>query len=142
MNPFSIHPRLFLAAVLAIASCRAVSAAEPKPIANGGVTGLDLKTQLEKGLKARRPVEFQYINQINTLVEEGKLPRKLVASAFVWARNKPTRQLQYFQFALQARTKKLGVKLPDLRNQAVGVDGNGGFDGFGNFGHDPTDTSQ
>ena len=142
MNPLVIRTRLLLAAVLAVATCHAVLAAEPKPIANGGVTGLDLKTQLEKGLKARRPVEFQYIDQINKLVEDGKLPRKLVASTFVRARNQPTRQLQYFQFALQARTKKLGVKLPDLRNQAVGTNTNGGSDSFGNFGHDPSGTTR
>ena len=112
-------------------------AADPKPIADGGVTGLDLKTQLEKGLKARRPVEFQYIAQINKLVEEGKLPRNLVASTFIWARKLPNRNLQYFQFALQARARNLHVKLPNLQDQAVGVNTNGGLNGFGNFGNDP-----
>jgi hypothetical protein len=136
-----IRARFSLAAALVMASCQALFAAGPAPIASGGVTGLDLKTQLEKGLKARRPVEFQYIAQINQLVEDGTLPRTLVASTFIWARNKPTRQLQYFQFALQARAKNLGVTLPNLRNQAVGTSTNGGFDGFGNFGHDPTGTS-
>ena len=101
----------------------------PKPVSAGGVTGLDLKTQLEKGLKARRPVEFQYIDQIIQLVESGDLPRDLVTTTFVWARKKPSRQLQYFQFALQTRAKKLPVVLPDLRNQAVGIGSNGGQHG-------------
>jgi hypothetical protein len=95
-------------------------AIEP-PIDAGGVTGLDLKTQLEKGLEARRPVEFEYIAQIVRLVEERKLPRKLVASTFVWARRKPYMKLQYFQFALQARARGLDVELPDPRRMAVGT---------------------
>jgi len=102
---------------------RAAFAADPPPIDGGGVAGLDLKTQLETGLKARRPVEFAYINQIVKLVEAGTLPRSLVTSTFIWARRMPSRQLQYFQFALQARAKRLNVKLPDLRLQAVGNSG-------------------
>jgi hypothetical protein len=127
-----------LAASLAWLTANPGQCADSKPIADSGVTGLDLKTQLEKGLKARRPVEFQYIAQINKLVEEGKLPRNLVASTFIWARQLPTRNLQYFQFALQARAKHLNIQLPNLQNQAVGVNTNGGLNGVGNFGHDPT----
>jgi hypothetical protein len=110
----------------------ALAASPPPPIDAGGVTGLDLKTQLGKGLKARRPVEFEYIDEIIKLVESGDLPRSLVTSTFGWARKKQNRQLQYFQFALQARAKGLNVKLPDLRKQAVGIGSNGGQHGFGN----------
>jgi hypothetical protein len=104
-------------------------AAEPAAVAAGGVTGLDLKTQLQKGLRARRPVEFEYINEIIALVEKGDLPKPLVTTTFVWARKQPTRQLQYFQFALQTRAKGLDVTLPDLRKQAVGIGSNGGEHG-------------
>ncbi len=107
----------------------AAMAADPPPIDGGGVTGLTLKTQLEKGLKAQRPVEFAYIGQIVQLVESGALPRSLVATTYLWAQRRSTRQLQYFQFALQARARNLNVKLPDLRNQAVGISGNGGEHG-------------
>jgi hypothetical protein len=100
-------------------------AVNPPPLNGGGVANLDLKTQLEKGLRARRPVEFAYIAQIVALVESGDLPESLVTSTFVWARKKPTRRLQYFQFALQTRAKKLHVQLPDLRGQAAGVIDNG-----------------
>ncbi|HEY2894076.1 MAG TPA: hypothetical protein VGJ16_07680 [Pirellulales bacterium] len=98
-------------------------------VAAGGVTGLDLQTQLEKGLLARRPVEFQYIEQIVALVDSGDLPRDMVTTTFVWARKRPTRQLQYFQFALATRARKLPVVLPDLRQQAVGISSNGGQHG-------------
>jgi hypothetical protein len=106
-----------------------VRAADPPPIDGGGVTGLDLKTQLEKGLKARRKVEFAYIAEIIKLVEQGKLPRKLVTTTFLWAQRQPSRQLQYFQFALAARARGLNVKLPNLRDQAVGINTNGGQSG-------------
>ena len=92
----------------------------PPALSGGGVYHLDLQGQLEKGLKARRPVEFAYIAQIITLVEAGDLPRELVDSTFVWARKKRTMRLQYFQFALQARAAKRGFTTPDLSNQAVG----------------------
>ena len=99
--------------------CSGLAVAAEPPIDAGGVTGLDLKTQLEKGLEARRPVEFEYVAKIVKLVEEGKLPRKLVASTFVWARRKPYLKLQYFAFALQTRSRGLHVELPDLRRMAA-----------------------
>lgn len=122
----------FLALVLVMAAAVATPAADLSPISGGGVTGLDLKTQLEKGLYARRPVEFEYIDQIIQLVEDGELPRELVTSTFVWARKKPNRRLQYFQFALQARARGLDVDLPNLRLQAVGITSNGGQHGVNN----------
>lgn len=95
-------------------------AADPPASLNaGGVTNLDLQQQLEKGLKARRPVEFAYIAQIVQMVENDQLPRELVDSTFVWAYKKPSRRIQYFQFALRARAAKLGYTTPDLSNQAV-----------------------
>lgn len=121
--------RCLIACLFASATYGAVARAAEPPVNAGGVTGLDLKTQLEKGLKARRPVEFEYIKEIVQLVDKGKLPRQLVTTTFVWARKKPSRQLQYFQFALQTRAKGLPVVLPDLRKQAVGIGSNGGEHG-------------
>jgi hypothetical protein len=118
-----------LVLLLGLFYCPLSMAANPKPISGGGVVGLDLKTQLEKGLLVRRPIEFAYIAEIVRLVEEGKLPRQLVTSTFVWARNMERRRLQYFQFALQARARKLDVELPDLRKLAVGVNLSGGQHG-------------
>ena len=120
---------MLLVALVGTACLQSTLAKDPRPIDGGGVTGLDLRTQLEKGLYCRRPVEFEYIDQIIKLVEEKKLPRKLVTSTFVWAKAKETRQLQYFQFALQARARPLNIDMPDLRKQAVGISGNGGEHG-------------
>jgi hypothetical protein len=131
---FSIYCCAVLLATLStIATVDLALADSPPPINGGGVSGLDLKTQLEKGLKARRPVEFQYIDQIIQLVEDGSLPVSLVQTTYGWARKQTSaRQLQYFQFALQARVRSQGlnVKLPNLNNQAVGISNNGGQHGF------------
>ncbi len=116
--------------IISLLVANAVRAADPGAVvAAGGVTGLDLKTQLQKGLRARRPVEFEYIDEIIALVDSGDLPRPLVTTTFVWARKLPARRLQYFQFALQTRAKGLAVQLPDLRKQAVGIGSNGGEHG-------------
>jgi hypothetical protein len=122
---------LLFAAVLVFSTANRPLWAQSPAMTGGGVSGLDLQSQLEKGLKARRPVEFAYIHQIVGLVESGKLPRSLVTSTFGRARQKQDRQLQYFQFALQARAKGLGVTLPSLKDQAVGISSNGGQHGFG-----------
>lgn len=70
-----------------------------------------LRDQLEKGLYARRPSEFAFLDRVIKSVDQGKLPRSVVQSTFLYARKKPSKRLQYFQFALQLRAKKLGVKL-------------------------------
>ena len=95
--------------------------ADDPPVGAGGLpSDLDYLSQLNMGLKARRPVEFDYIKQVVALVDQGLLPKTLVDTTFVWAYKKPTRRLQYFQFALQARANQLGYATPDLSNQAVG----------------------
>ncbi len=125
--------RIVLSALLATTLIGGTaSAADPTPppaFDAGGVMGLDLKTQLQKGLRARRPVEFEYIDQIVQLVEDDKLPYHLVITTFGWARVRRYQQLQYFQLALQARTRGLGITMPNLNNQAVGIGGNGGYHG-------------
>ena len=120
---------VFLIVPAALLVCGLATAASPPPVDGGGVVGLTLKTQLEKGLRVRRPVEFAYVDQIIKLVEEGKLPRRLVTTTFVWAQRKEWRRLQYFQFALQVRARGLPVKLPNLRKLAVGISNNGGEHG-------------
>ena len=95
-------------------------AADPGALTGGGVAAsIDLRAQLEKGLRARRPVEFQYIAEIVKLVEQGKLPRELVDSTFLYARHKRSRQIQVFQFVLRSRAKQQGIDTPSLDNQVV-----------------------
>jgi hypothetical protein len=75
--------------------------------------GISLKQALEKGLKARRPSEFAYIELVVKKVEEGKLPQSMVERSFLWARRKNSAiPMPYFERSLQIMAKKIGVNLP------------------------------
>jgi len=74
-----------------------------------------LKDQLEKGLKARFPQEFAFINTVVTMVESGQLPRDLVLSTFFWVRkNKYQKKymVPYFERILRARAAEQGITIP------------------------------
>jgi hypothetical protein len=73
--------------------------------------GPSLKTTLEKGLKARRPVEFAFIADVAARVEAGTLPRSLVNTTFLWAKKKQPFPFPYFQQALKVRAKQAGITL-------------------------------
>jgi hypothetical protein len=79
-----------------------------KPIAPGGP---DLKVLLEKGLRARRPVEFEFIDRVLKLVDEGKLPTKLVERCFLWSRNMQPYPFPYFERSMKEQALKSGVKI-------------------------------
>lgn len=74
-------------------------------------TKIDLKDALEKGLKARRAEEFEFIERVVFLVEQGVLPKRLVQTTFFWARAKPRVQAFYFERALKLRARRLGIIL-------------------------------
>jgi len=71
----------------------------------------DLQEQLEDGLLARRPAEFKFIARVVKLVEQNKLPRKLVVETFQYARKKRPYPYVYFERALKIRAARIGVKL-------------------------------
>jgi hypothetical protein len=116
-----MSPRSLIACWLAAFVVMGSIARAGDPAAIGANPGIkiDLKTQLEKGLKARRPVEFKYIEELVVLVEAEAIPRSLIDSTFIWARKQPQRPLQHFQFALKARGDKLGIVTPSLKDQFV-----------------------
>jgi hypothetical protein len=80
---------------------------------------VSLRDQLRVGLKARTKADFEFIDVVVERVNQGKLPRKMVDSTFLWARNRsrirptthPLRPMVYFQPALVLRAKAIGVKL-------------------------------
>jgi hypothetical protein len=80
-----------------------------------GASNVDLKTTLEKGLRARRKSEFQYISHVVGMVNSGALPRSLVESTFLWARKearaKQSYPFIYFERGLKLRAKKIGVDI-------------------------------
>jgi hypothetical protein len=76
----------------------------------------DLKDQLEKGLKCRRPQEFAFVAAVLAKVESGDLTRQLVVETFAYARKKATKvghkyAFPYFQRALEERAKQAGTPL-------------------------------
>jgi hypothetical protein len=81
----------------------------PEVRGSGGVASL--KSQLEAGLRARRPEEFLFVALIVERVEEGKLPRQLVLETFRWAQRRQPYPFPYFRRALTLRARRLGVSL-------------------------------
>jgi hypothetical protein len=81
---------------------------------------LSLADQLRVGLKVKTKADQGLIAAVVKAVEEGRLPRALVDSTFLWARERAKRRskqrelrpIVYFQPALVLRAKKLGLKLP------------------------------
>lgn len=101
--------RLFIAVLLlGFAPLATPRAAEPTTV--GKVTSL--ADRLKTGLKARRPEETEFIDEVAHLVRTGKLPAKLVDSTYLWAIQ---RQRKYpyplFERALRIQADRLGVGL-------------------------------
>ena len=100
--------RIFLLAVAMIT----VAAPMGSLSAQGKVA--DLQQQLESGLKARLPHDFAFIKRVVTLVDNNKLPLKLVKGTFQWARKKGKYKnypFPHFERALRERAKKIGVAI-------------------------------
>lgn len=100
---------IFLLAILSLAIPAATLRAEDPP-AVGKRTALE--DRLKTGLRARRPEEFEFIEQVAQRVREGQLPGKLVDSTYLWAIQ---RQKKYpyplFERALRIQADRLGIDL-------------------------------
>ena len=70
---------------------------------------IELKEQLETGLRARLPSEFDYLDSIVTKVNTGQLPQSLVRSTFVYARKQRRYPIRHFDQALRIRAKRQGI---------------------------------
>lgn len=78
-----------------------------------------LRERLIYGLLAKIPSEIEYIDRVVKKVHEGELPERLVNQTFFWARERaapsqngsPQRPIIYFQPAMTARAKRIGVDL-------------------------------
>ncbi|HVX11583.1 MAG TPA: hypothetical protein VHC22_10415 [Pirellulales bacterium] len=78
-------------------------------LATDGTTKVSLKVQLERGLRAMRPVEFKFLREVLAQVKAKKLPQDLVEQAFLWAQRQRTYRVQYFEKALRALAKQNNV---------------------------------
>ena len=80
---------------------------------------VDLRTQLTVGLKAFTPADRLFIDRVVLAVQQGRLPRQLVDTTFLWARDRAVRRsysrqfrpMVYFQPALTLRARAIGVAL-------------------------------
>lgn len=125
MPTFSSFCRSFLLGRLLAAGLVASMLGTLAPAQQQGDTGasegrqLDLKDQLTYGLRAFTPGDKLFIDKVVLAVEQGQLPRRLVDSTFLWARQRAeqrswTRRLRpmvYFQPGLTLRAKRIGVTL-------------------------------
>ena len=74
-----------------------------------GAKSVNLQEALEKGLRARLPEEFEFIERVVTMVEKGTLPLDLVRSTFDWARDKRPYPYRYFERGLKLRAARIGI---------------------------------
>lgn len=87
-------------------------AANAGPTKSGPAVQVTLKQQLEKGLKCRRPIEFEFVDRVATLVEEGKLPIRLVNICYAWSLQRSSfRPWVYFQRSLTELARREGFSL-------------------------------
>ena len=89
----------------------AAAPAMSRSLAPRGVKSANLQEQLEKGLRARLPREFAFINRVVTMVEKGQLPLDLVRGTFDWARKKRPYPFPYFEQGLKKRAARIGIKV-------------------------------
>jgi hypothetical protein len=96
----------------------ALSQSQGGPAVNEG-RQVSLKDQLTFGLLARTKSDRAFVDLVVAKVEAGVLPRPLVNSTFLWARDRAAsrrdestvRPMIYFRPALIARAKKLKIDL-------------------------------
>lgn len=80
---------------------------------------ISLRDQLTSGLRATTKSDLAFIDRVVLLVEEGRLPRRMVDGTFFWARDRAARRsytrrlrpMVYFQPALAARAHRIGLTL-------------------------------
>jgi len=74
-------------------------------------TEVSLKDRLITGLRATRPEDMQYWEPVANATRTGKLPPKIVDSAYFWATAKQTNYpLPAFAKALDLQCQKLGIR--------------------------------
>jgi len=81
---------------------------------------ITLEEQLKAGLKATTKCDADFLDIVVDLVQKGKLPRRMVDTTFIWARDRSARKprhrqprpMIYFKPALVLRAKRIGVLLP------------------------------
>jgi len=100
--------------VVDLATRQVGQAAQNKDATGSGVASL--KDQLEKGLRARRPVEFQFVRRVAQLVDSGDLTVQFVQGSFSWTVKKYEKRkylVPYFEQVLRQRAKAEKITVLD-----------------------------
>lgn len=110
-----------LASMLGVACLEAQQQPPQPPPAPSTIDGrkMPLRLMLTLGLKAVTKEDYAFIDMVVRKVDEGVLPRALVNSTFLWARERANREsptmalrpIVYFRPAILTSAKKLGIKL-------------------------------
>ena len=72
-------------------------------------------------LRPELPGDRNYLTYVAALLDQGQLPRHLVESTFLWAREKPRHKYRYFKHALIVRADAVGIDLPQDNPPVTGV---------------------
>ncbi len=100
--------RSFLMASLAFATL-GIAGQATEPAVDGPTANLE--QTLKNELRARRPVEFEFIHMVAVKVQTKELPAELVQSTFLWARKHRPYPYQYFERGLRVRAQRIGIDL-------------------------------
>ncbi|PQO27115.1 hypothetical protein [Blastopirellula marina] len=102
----------WIAGSFAIGSFAALGHGWLSPSLSMAVDTANLQQTLEKGLYARLPVQFEFIAAVIFLVEQDKIPLKLVYSTFKWAQQYDKgRRYYYFEIGMRKRAARIGVEI-------------------------------
>lgn len=72
----------------------------------------DLKDTLERGLYARLPEQYAFIDRVVDLVKMNRISLKLVYSTFQWSyKYDKGRRFYYFEAAMRKRAGDLGIEI-------------------------------
>jgi hypothetical protein len=74
-----------------------------------GVITANLKVRLEKDLHVRLPADFEFVDRVVEMVENGTLSFNLVNRCYLWARKQPNFQFQHFRQAVRKQARVVGV---------------------------------
>ncbi len=80
-------------------------------MAGSGQAPLDPE-KLKAALRTITIEDDNYVLFVVTLVDQGRLTRVVVDTAFRWARDKTDRRFQYFKRAVIAHADRVGITLP------------------------------
>lgn len=79
-----------------------------------GASVAGLKDTLEKGLRARLPQDFTFINKVVIMVKNDQLPKSMVLGTYHWVRKNRSHKkylVAYFAQVLRSRAAQLGIQI-------------------------------